>query len=176
MIMTRREALLKMAVGLGLSLAGPRLFAATFKSPAGFTAAEIALFDEIADTILPPTDVPGAKAAGVGAFMAMMINDCYEPADQAMLRDGAAKLAADFQAKYGTTFVGGKAEDRTAFLTELDAKRPKYFRPLKDLTLLGYFTSEVGASQALHYVEVPGRFDADVPLKKGDLDYSDPIN
>jgi hypothetical protein len=39
---------------------------------------------------------------------------------------------------------------------------------MKELTVLGYFTSEIGASQALRYVEVPGSFNGNVPYKKGD--------
>jgi hypothetical protein len=176
--MTRREALQRLALGLGLSLAGPRLLAATFQPgpPPGFTPQDIALLDEIADTIIPPTDVPGAKAAGTGAFIAMMVHDCYEPAEQTVFRAGIAQLAADYQAKHGTPFVSGKAADRTAFLAALDANRPRYFRMLKDLTLLGYFTSEIGCTQALRYDEVPGRFDGDVPYQPGTPDHADPIS
>ena len=43
-----------------------------------------------------------------------------------------------------------------------------YFRMIKELTLLGYFTSEIGATKALRYVAVPGRYDGSVPYKKGD--------
>lgn len=202
MTMTRREALLKMAVGLGLSLAGPRLLAATFKPgiPAGFTAADLALLDEIADTIIPATDVPGAKAAQVGAFIAMMVNDCYESHDQASVKAGLVKLPADYAAKYNEAFVGGSSANRTAFLNGLDQEQRRhtsqlrkerreaglpdnaadgrathYFRIMKELTLLGYFTSEIGCTQALRYEEVPGRYVGDAPWKKGDPDWADPI-
>ena len=43
-----------------------------------------------------------------------------------------------------------------------------YFRMMKDLTLLGYFTSEVGATKALRYIETPGHYDSCIPYKKGD--------
>lgn len=199
MTMTRRTALLKMAVALGATVAGPRLLAAAFQPgpPAGFTPADLALLDEIGDTIIPPTHVPGAKAAGIGAFMAMMINDCYEAADQAAFRAGLAKLPADYAAKYHEPFLTGSAANRTAFLNELDREQrnhasrlrkerreaglpenggtPHYFRLMKELTLLGYFTSEIGSTQAMRYVEVPGRFDGDAPYVKGDPDYADPI-
>lgn len=199
MNMTRRQALLKMAVALGATVAGPRLLAAAFQPglPADFTPADLALLDEIGDTIIPPTHIPGAKAAGIGAFMAMMINDCYEADDQAVFMAGLAKLPADYAAKYGEPFLTGQPANRTAFLNELDREQrthtsrirkerreaglpesggaPHYFRLMKELTLLGYFTSEIGSTQAMRYLEVPGRFDGDVPYKKGDPDYADPI-
>jgi hypothetical protein len=199
MTMTRREALLKMAVALGATVAGPRLLAAAFQPgpPVGFTPADLALLDEIGDTIIPPTHIPGAKAAAIGAFMAMMINDCYEAADQAVFKAGLAKLPADYAAKYREPFLTGQPANRTAFLNELDREQrahtaqlrkerreaglpenggaPHYFRLMKELTLLGYFTSEIGCTQAMRYLEVPGRFDGDAPYVKGDPDWADPI-
>jgi len=199
MNMTRREALMKMAVALGATVAGPRLLATAFQPgpPAGFTPADLALLDEIGDTIIPPTHIPGAKAAGIGAFMAMMINDCYEAEEQSVFKAGLAKLPADYAAKYHEPFLTGQPANRTAFLNELDREQrahtsrirkerreaglpenggaPHYFRLMKELTLLGYFTSEIGSTQAMRYLEVPGRFDGDAPYKKGDPDYADPI-
>lgn len=49
-----------------------------------------------------------------------------------------------------------------------------YFRMMRELTLLGYFTSEVGPTHELEYVEVPGRYDACVDFKKGDKQYLTP--
>jgi hypothetical protein len=43
-----------------------------------------------------------------------------------------------------------------------------YFRMMKELTLLGYFTSEIGSTQARRYVPVPGRYEGCIPYKKGD--------
>jgi hypothetical protein len=200
MNMTRREALLKMAVVLGATVAGPRLLAAAFQPgpPAGFTPADLALLDEIGETIIPTTDVPGAKAAGIGAFMAMMINDCYEADDQAVFKAGLALLPANYAAKYAEPFLTGQPANRTAFLNELDQEQrahtsrirkerreaglpesggtPHYFRLMKELTLLGYFTSEIGSTQAMRYLEVPGSFNGDVPYVKGTPDYADPIS
>lgn len=199
MNMTRREALMKMAVALGATVAGPRLLTAAFQPgpPVGFTPADLALLDEIGDTIIPPTDVPGAKAAGVGAFMAMMINDCYEADEQAVFKAGLKQLPADYAAKHGEPFLTGQPANRTAFLNELDREQRAhtsrirkerrdagllenggalhYFRLMKELTLLGYFTSEIGSTQAMRYIEVPGRFDGDAPYIKGDPGYADPI-
>ena len=58
-----------------------------------FTAQDIALLDEVADTILPETKTPGAKAAHTGAFMAVMVTDTYDDGQQAIFRDGMRKLS-----------------------------------------------------------------------------------
>src|ERR671925_230534 len=109
-----------------------------------FTAQDIALLDEVADTILPETKTPGAKAAHVGAFMAAT------PAQRLALLE---KLDHE-QKAYMDTRKG-------------DAP-PHYFRLMKELTLLGYFTSEIGCTQAQRYVEAPGRYDPCVPYTPGD--------
>lgn len=183
MPISRREAVIKMAVLMGATALGPRLLAGNFGTTpgassggaAGFTAEQLALLDEIADTIIPATGVPGAKAAEVGAFIAMMLQDCYETADQNAVRAGLIELDAAYAARHHGSFAVGSAADRTAFLTELDRARPRYFRILKDLTLLGYFTSEIGCTQALQYAEVPGRYDGDVPYQPGTRAWADPI-
>jgi hypothetical protein len=213
MNLTRREAIIKMAMMMGATVVGPRLLAGQFGQdanpdspnipplrdhPAGdFSADEIALLDEIGDTIIPPTNVPGAKAVGIGAFIAMMVTDCYYPNERAAFRQGLHSIPAAYEAKYAEKFITGTQANRTAFLNALDQEQqaytakqkerkkfirenataeessestgeiPHYFRMMKELTILGYFTSKIG-SEVLGWVEVPGRFDPDVPYAKGD--------
>lgn len=191
MILNRRDAVIQMATLMGATALGPRLLAATFDKPTpaagkpgGFTAADIALLDEIGDTIIPPTDVPGAKAVQIGAFMAMMVDDCYEAREQTVFKEGLRALASAYRARFGEDFVAGAPADRTLFLNELDraqkapaakrdrGKAPHYFRLMKELTILGYFTSEIGCTQALRFLEVPGRYDGCAPYKEGDHAWS----
>ena len=146
-----------------------------------FTANEVALLDEIADTILPTTPKsPGAKAAKVGPFIALMVTDCYSPADQGVFRRGLQSLDDACRAAHSQSFVNATASQRLALLVELDREAKQYmdrrtsdapshyFRMVKELTLFGYFTSEIGATKALRYVESPGRFDPCVPYVAGD--------
>jgi hypothetical protein len=194
MQMTRREAVIKMAVLMGASVVGPRLLARAFglATPLEFSDADIALLDEIAETIIPATHIPGAKAAQTGAFIAMMVADCHTPRAQEAFRAGLAKLPADYETRFGEKFIGGKAENRRQFLNALDAEQrkytsanrrkmenfeagqvteeipPHYFRMIRELTILGYFSSEIGSTKAVRYLEVPGRYDGNVPYKKGD--------
>jgi Gluconate 2-dehydrogenase subunit 3 len=147
--------------------------AATVRQAGAFTAQDIALLDEVADTILPDTKTPGAKAAHTGAFMALMVTDTYDDAQQGIFRDGMQKLnAAGFMTK--------TPAERLAFLEQLDRDAKAYmdarargapthyFRQIKELTLLGYFTSEIGCTQAMRYRETPGRFDPCVPYTPGE--------
>lgn len=181
MELTRREAVLHLAVLMGATVVGPRLEAATFTRQAhGFTSAEVALLDEIGETIIPATDIPGARAVGIGEFLAMMIADCYLPAEQQRIKDGVRQLAAAYTQRFGATFPTGTPENRTTLLNELDREQrayhrglasdapPHYFRVLKELTILGYFSSEIGATQAVRYAEVPGGYDGNAPYERGD--------
>jgi Gluconate 2-dehydrogenase subunit 3 len=191
MSMTRREAVIKMAVLMGATVVGPRLYAANFSglttpTAQGFSPEELALLNEIGDTIIPTTDVPGAKAAGIGAFMAMMVHDCYGSREQAAFKQGLQKIDATYTTRFGGTFVTGEPAQRTTFLNELDHEQkvytaesrkrremgrddgPHFFRIMKELTVLGYFSSEIGCIQALRFTEVPGRFDGNAPYKHGE--------
>ena len=143
-------------------------------------AKQVSFLDEVGETILPATQTPGAKAAQVGSFMSVMVRDCYPPADQQIFLNGLAKLDTDCKTKNGKGFLACDPAQRTAFLTALDTEQKAftqnkqkddpahYFRMMKELTLLGFFTSEVGATKALRYLPVPGRYDGNVPYKKGD--------
>lgn len=197
--MDRRDALARVAIIMGGTVIGADFFLTSCSSPAkkdaktaaSDTAAakeakplldanQVSLLDEVGETILPATQTPGAKAAQVGSFMAVMVRDCYTPADQKIFLNGLTKLDQDCKTKNGKGFLACDPAQRTAFLTALDAEQKAftqnkqkddpahYFRMMKELTLLGFFTSEVGATKALRYLPVPGRYDGDVPYKKGD--------
>jgi len=147
---------------------------------ARFTSSDIAFLDEVAETILPETKTPGAKAAQVGAFMALMVTDAYEPADQKIFRDGMQQLDATCRTKHNTAFMTATPEQRLALLEEIDREQKTYmdgraegapahyFRMMKELTLMGYFTSEIGYTKAMRYLETPGRFDPCLPYTTGD--------
>jgi hypothetical protein len=193
-LISRREAIRRVSALLGgvALVGGARLLAALEKAALPmegrhgvFTAEDIAFLDEIAETILPATKTPGAKAAKTGAFMALMVTDCYLPAEQAVFREGMRKVDDAMRKADNVSFMQATAQQRLAVLTALDheqkrimdAREPAdrankvpahYFRMMKELSLLGYFTSEVGCTQAMHYIETPGRFDACIPYTAGE--------
>lgn len=214
----RREAIRRVTAMLGgvALVGGSTLIAACERgqraAPGTFTPDEIALLDEIADTILPDTKTPGAKAAKTGAFMAVMVNDTYSPEDQKIFRDGMGKLDAATKQAHNVSFMAATPQQRLAVLTALDreqktvmdareaadrrkrglppasgTKEPDapgvelsgaaeppvhYFRMMKELALLGYFTSEIGYTKAMRYTETPGRFDPCLPYTPGETSWA----
>ena len=192
-LITRREAILRVSALLGgAALVGQSAFLSGCASgnvrpvPLAqlFTAIDLALLDEIAETILPETSTPGAKAARVGPFMAMMVAEAYDAREQQIFRDGLLKLDRECLKMHDVTFMAGLPAQRVAVLERLDREQldymrrlerrqaldapAHYFRMMKELTLLGYFTSEIGYTQAMRYVETPGRFEPCVPYAPGE--------
>ena len=199
-LLTRREAILRVSAMLGgAALVGQTAMLAACSSSgtkplapdaladgARFTDSDLALLDEIAETMLPETSTPGAKAAGVGAFMALMVKDAYYPPDQAIFREGLAAVDARCREAFGRSFLSASPADRLELLEALDAEQfdqmrnqppdaPRhFFRMMKELALLGYFTSEIGYTQAMRYVETPGRFDPCAPYAPGEKAWANP--
>ena len=202
--MNRRDALGRVGLILGGTIIGAEFFISGCKSGSSVNTEDLskpdttAFLDEVGETILPETSTPGAKAAKVGAFMAVMVRDCYTEADQKVFKEGIGKLDEASDKKFSKKFMEISAAQRTELLTELDKEAKDYnkkkgedadadklkhkddkdykpadvpshyFTMMKQLTLLGYFTSEVGATKALRYVPVPGKYDGNFPYKKGD--------
>jgi hypothetical protein len=247
-VINRREAVRRVSALLGgiAFVGGTSLLTACERERSGtadsaaageFTDNDVAFLDEVAETILPATSTPGAKAAQTGAFMALMVTDSYELDDQKVFRDGMRALDERCRQAHNVSFMDATPQQRTALLETLDreakehmdarnaareaAKRDSakaagtpvdtaatdttkadsataerflpgqrqeaspgaeagaataitadtpthYFRMMKELALLGYFTSEIGCKQAQRYVESPGRFDPCAPYAPGE--------
>ncbi|MEJ7823522.1 MAG: gluconate 2-dehydrogenase subunit 3 family protein [Chitinophagaceae bacterium] len=182
--MERREAVQYISLLLGGTLVGSNAFLTGCKTKTGkqtnFDEDDIAYLNEVANTILPETSTPGAKAAMVGQFMTVMINDSYEEKDQKIFHEGMKKLNDLSEKTYDGSFMKINEKQRLELLVKLDQEQKAYmknkkkeepshyFRMMKELTMLGYFTSEIGCTKARRYVESPGKYDGCVPYKKGD--------
>ncbi|HXB45224.1 MAG TPA: gluconate 2-dehydrogenase subunit 3 family protein [Puia sp.] len=186
--MNRREALSSVALLLGGTIIGAEAFLSGCKAgesklgaSLNLTPNDISFLDEVGETILPTTaSSPGAKATKIGEFMRTIVNDCYEEKDQKIFLDGMQKLDAASNTKNGKSFLSSDDKQRHDLLVDLDKeqkeyahkKKPEdpthYFRMMKELTLWGYFSSEAGATKALRYIAVPGRYEGCIPYKKGD--------
>ena len=195
------------------------------EAPGKFTTEDIAYLDEIAETILPATKTPGAKAAKTGAFMALMVTDSYDAKQQKIFRDGMGAVDAASKKANNLGFMAATPAQRLAVLTALDREQkgymdrldaasrrkkglapistetgapaadahlpderkenatggeasgavavsadspPHFFRMMKELALLGFFTSEIGYTKVMRYVESPGRFDPCLPYTAGE--------
>ncbi len=184
--MERRELLKLIALATGGAVIGGEFFLAGCKNKEAaavsglFSQNDIAFLDEVAETIIPKTTTAGAKEAEVGKFMTVMVNDCYEEADQKIFKEGIKKLDEACNKRHGHSFMKADATHRNELLVSLDkeakeyAKNKKtedpnhYFSMMKQLTLLGYFTSKPGLEQNFNYKQTPTRYDGAVPYKKGD--------
>ena len=175
------------------------------KADVGFTAANIALLDEVAETIIPVTSTPGAKAAAVGEFMKVMVTDCYTEAQQKAFNNGMAELEKACKKANGKSFMDCTPVQRHDFLVSLEKEakefntkrdeddKPKkeaiekanntlpwkdqkefeaapshYYTMMKQLTLLGFFTSKTGMTETLRHLPVPGKYDGAFPYAEGD--------
>ncbi|MCH7411123.1 gluconate 2-dehydrogenase subunit 3 family protein [Belliella sp. DSM 111904] len=180
MAMNRRDAIKSFALMMGGAMVGANVIL-TGCSPEDqiigleFTPDQIAFLDEIGEAIIPTTDTPGAKAAGIGEFMVMMVKDTYNGDQQTVFISGLNQLRKDFKDANGKDFMKASTEERTDFLNEMNKKasqsenrEPQVIGMLKDLTVLGYFTSEIGATQQLRFVEAPGKYEGCLDYKKGD--------
>src|ERR1700733_5636101 len=200
-LINRREAIRRVSALLGgvAFVGGNSLLAAVEKTDTAlerglgnFSAQDVAYLDEIAETILPATKTPGAKAAKTGAFMALMVTDCYSPAEQKVFRDGMRKVDEAMRNTNNVSFMTATPAQRLAVLTTLDHEQKRvmdaseaadrkglspvvggdateakaenvpgtpvatdsagpqpahYFRMMKELALLGFFTSKIGCTE-----------------------------
>lgn len=211
--MQRREALRNVAllVGGGIVLSGTTMSVlfdscSSPKKKAGalVTEEQQSIITEIADIIIPTTSCPGAKEAGVGPFITLMMKDCYPQEVQQQFVSGLEAFIKDAKAELGKDFLKASRAEQEKAVASLrektiqqkreDNKDPNntikieipnagsfvktaastskrknhyFFELTRDLTLLGYFSSEIGATQARAYVAVPGRYDGCVDLQPG---------
>jgi hypothetical protein len=187
--MNRRDALARVSLLLGGTILGAEAFLSGCNNPpeqklggagTNFSNTDIVFLDEVAETILPATDSPGAKEAKVGEFMTRIVKDCYTEADQKIFLDGMQKLDDASKKKNGQSFLDSTPGQRHDLLVDLDKEQKEYmaqkkkgdpthyFRMIKELTLWGYFTSEPGATKALRYKAIPGKYEGCIDYKKGE--------
>jgi hypothetical protein len=190
--MNRRELLQRVAMLMGGAISAPAVLAvlngcspkpgATWQ-PLFLSKEEGAVVEAVADLIIPRTDTPGAREVGVPAFIDVILKDVYPTEDQARFVSGLKDFDAEAQRAHGKPFLELQPARQLSFLQQTHAaaaaaekerdaakevpasqrKRP-FVLMMKELTLLGFFTSQVGATQVLQYEAVPGRFQPCVPV------------
>src|SRR5213592_3534678 len=157
-VMNRREALL--------------LLAGTLRA---LTPQQNETVATIAELIIPKTDTPGAREAGVPAFIDVMLADWGDDDQRQMITAGLANVDERSRTAFGKDFVACTLAQQTEILEDLDYELARlrdtksdtsknFFQAMKWLTLTGYYTSEVGATSELHYRVVPGRYEPCYPL------------
>lgn len=179
--MQRREAIKKTAAMMGMTILGADLFLTGCSGPVKqqglFSKDDIALMDEIGETILPDSDrSPGAKAAHIGEFMKSYVNDCYGENEQKIFMAGLEQVQSDSQKLYQEGFIKISNKERFDLLSEYDEQsrasnkldKIHFFAMMKQVTILGYFSSEVGATKAMRYNIGSGHYNGCASYKDGD--------
>ena len=179
--MDRREALKGIAAMLGASLLPPiRAAIANGMDPVNMTGATLfsdAMREDtaaLADVIIPTTDTPGAAEAGVGDYIEFMLQHWYPEDDRERYIRGMNQLDAHVRSRHGEPFSSLTDEQKIAVVSALQAGQAEdiedggsaLFQHAKQLTLTGYYSSEVGMTQERHYLPVPGRYDGAYPYGK----------
>jgi len=134
--MDRRELLKMIAVVTGTAVVGGELFLTGCKSgpktDAGFSAANIALLDEVGETIIPATNTPGAKAAQIGEFMRVMVMDCYTLAQQDAFMTGIASLEKACDTMHGKSFMNCSSQQRHDLLVSLEKEAKEFNKGMEE--------------------------------------------
>src|SRR5205823_453431 len=157
-------------------------------APRALSSDELELVATIAEHILPETDTPGARTVGVHRFIDAMLADSYPDEERRHFLAGLSDVDARAQRSCGRAFLRCATHEQRAVLDQLDREAfaakasppdrlsPRtrggmptepdvpFFRTMKELTLVGYYTSEAGATRELRHAPVPGRFEGCVPL------------
>lgn len=133
------------------------------------------LLGELADTIIPPTnDSPGAKEVEIGVFIAKMVKDCTELKSQNNFINGLKDIIVYSENRYNKSFQHCSLIERSEILHHFEKRDRSYsgilgkverrvlgnsfFQTLKEYTVLGYCTSRMGATKALAYDYIPGKY------------------
>jgi hypothetical protein len=190
--MNRRELLQRVAMLMGGAISAPAVLGilngcspkpGASWQPLFLSKEEGAVVEAVADLIIPRTDTPGAREVGVPAFIDVILKDVYPSEDQARFVSGLKDFDSEAQRAHGKAFIELQPGQQLSFLQQQhdaavaaekgqDAakdvpvsqrKRP-FVLMMKELTLLGFFTSQVGATQVLQYEAVPGEFKPCVPV------------
>jgi gluconate 2-dehydrogenase gamma chain len=182
----RREAIKRTALLMGAAvsasaitgvLQGCKPAPELVYTPDFFTPDQARIVTEVCEIIIPKTDTPGAKDAGVPGFIDTMLRDCYSKEDQDRFLEGLTAFDSEAKATYGDNFIYCKPEQQEELVRKThdaalkearenrETKRP-FILVMKELTLLGFFTSEPGAKQVLQYVAVPGSYKGCIPISE----------
>lgn len=194
--MDRREALRTGGLAIGASLSASALVAALEgcgTEPAGTAAAtqpewtpeffeedQIGLIAELAETIFPKTDTPGAKDVKVHQYIDEEVKYMYEPHEQYRFLMGLRDVQARAQQAFGKTFQECSGEQRTQLLQQFEQESqnsapqdsPSFIAMLKDMTFNGYFTSQEVGEEVLQYDPIPGEYLGCMDIKPSDRIWS----
>lgn len=144
-------------------------------TPQFLTTEQAKTIEAIAETILPETDTPGAKSLHLTEFIDLMVKDTYSGYDQLQFPKGLAKLEEECQFFTGGNFLSASPEEREKFLVLHEQKGKKsqeqtgdkpFISKIKELVIVGYFTSEYAITELMNYNPIPTKFEGCVEISE----------
>ena len=121
------------------------------------------------ETIIPKTDIVGAKDLKVHDFIQKMIADCYDLPVQTNFKNGLKTLDDSAMDSYAKPFADCDKTQRETLLNKLatatDASQKDFFALVKNLTIQGFTSSEFVMTTFLRYKMVPGHYYGCVPVE-----------
>jgi hypothetical protein len=179
--MDRRQAVKTLGAMVGIGLFVPESLLARAGDMLEGEAPKVAFFNKqqrkinalMAEALLPRTDTPGAKDAGVPGWMELLLQDCYDKDQQGRFLRGLTMVEEECQKRTGKLFTKLSKDLQPGILSTMEAELPAdsdltgFLKIFKSLAKFCYVHSEKGATQAFAYLPVPGKWDAAMPLEKG---------
>lgn len=184
--MNRRKAIGRIflaGVGGGLAFSGYKWYDWNKTPDIDYLVRHGALIGALAETIIPATDTPGARDAGVGDFIVTMIRDCTDRMSANKFIDGLKAVDHYCQSNFQQPFEKCSDTDRQSTLRHFEEQgKPfkgvigkaqnrwlgrSFFTTLKAYTVEGYCTSEAGATKGLAYLYIPGSYHGCIPMTPG---------
>lgn len=128
------------------------------------------LLQDIVDSMIPKTQIPGAKELNVDKFIVVMVADCYEKQVRDEFLIGLAELQKVTEEKYNKKFNELSQDEKLNLFKDIsekpvpENKKINFISFVKGLAITGYMTSEYVEMNHLHYEMVPGRFHGSFPV------------
>ncbi len=181
--MDRREAVKRVALMMGGVVFMPSVLG-TLKgcspragvkwTPIAFSAEEAPFVEQLAETLIPRTDTPGALDAGVPSFIDTMVSEVYREEDREMFLKRMREFISETEVRLGSSFTELDAEQKLRYIEEVDKETyeqprddfPSFYHMFKEMTLLGYGSSEQGATQHLRFMMNYGDYKGCIPFEE----------
>ena len=142
----------------------------------GLSTRELRLLDAMVESIIPETDTPGASEAGVAAYINKVYGLAFTDAQRDLFDSGLVAVESSSVRIYGRNYEKCSEREKVAVLTGIAALHRSdassvsvpvsFFQLLKELTIVGYYTSEIGATQELRYQAVQASHEQCLDLDK----------
>lgn len=168
---SRREALKRAAAVLGIAIT-PSLLSNVLRAQSSTALRryldedQFATIAALAERILPRTDTPGALDVGVPAFVDLMYGEFQSPEEKSALVSAieAFEQSAMTVHQVGFAQLSGEQQDALLLAAAGSNSDRKHFVRIRELTIVGYFTSETVGREVLHYDPIPARYEGCIPL------------